>query len=292
MFNKRGTFESDLTIIRIAPDEFLAITGTAQVVRDQAWIRRQIRPGENVALVDITAASAVLGVMGPSARELLQPLTDSDLSREAFPFGTSRIIGIGHATCRALRLTYVGELGWELHVPADQATVLYEAIWQAGPQRGLVNAGHYAINSLRLEKGYRAWGREVGPDETPREAGLEFAVKLDKPGGFIGREALLARQAERPAKRLVIFTLEDTDALPWGDEPILRDGQLVGWVTSAGFGHTLGRAVAMGYVRHAGGVDAAFIESGAYEIEIAGERMPARAHLRAPYDPTSARVRA
>jgi len=292
MLNERGGYESDLTVTRLAADAYLLVTGTAQATRDAHWIRRHIDDDARAVLTDVTPSYAVLSVMGPRSRALVERVSGADLGNAAFPFGTMQEIGVGRAIVRALRVTYVGELGWELYVPVECAAEVYDAILAVGADFGLRDAGYYALDSLRLEKGYRAWGREVGPDETPREAGLEFAVKLDKPGGFIGREALLARQAERPAKRLVIFTLEDTDALPWGDEPILRDGQLVGWVTSAGFGHTLGRAVAMGYVRHAGGVDAAFIESGAYEIEIAGERMPARAHLRAPYDPTSARVRA
>ena len=185
----------------------------------------------------------------------------------------------------------MGELGWELYVPMECVAGVYDAVVEAGADLGLRDAGYYALDSLRLEKGYRAWGRDVTPDDTPLEAGLEFAVRLDKPGGFIGREALLAQKERGIRKRLVIFTLEDAEARPWGDEPILRDGALVGWVTSAAFGHTLGRPVAMGYVRHTERVDPAFVESGAYEIEIAGERFRARAHLRAPYDPAGVRVR-
>jgi len=291
MLSERGGYESDLTVTRLAADAYFIVTGAAQATRDADWIRRHIPEEARARLTDVTSSHAVLSVMGPGSRALLQRLTGADLSSAAFPFGTMQEIGIGHAVVRAVRITYVGELGWELYVPMECAAGVYDAVVEAGADLGLRDAGYYALESLRLEKGYRAWGRDVTPDDTPLEAGLEFAVRLDKPGGFIGREALLAQKERGVRKRLVIFTLEDAEARPWGDEPILRNGALVGWVTSAAFGHTLGRPVAMGYVRHAERVDQAFVESGGYEIEIAGERFHARAHLRAPYDPAGARVR-
>jgi 4-methylaminobutanoate oxidase (formaldehyde-forming) len=292
MLNECGGYESDLTVTRLGADAYFLVTGTAQATRDAHWIRRHIDDDARAALSDVTSSYAVLSVMGPRSRALLQRVTDADLGQAAFPFGTMQEIGVERASVRALRVTYVGELGWELYVPVESAAGVYDAILAAGADLGVRDAGYYALDSLRLEKGYRAWGREISPDDTPLEAGLEFAVKLEKRGGFIGREALLAGKAEGLRKRLVIFTLEDAEALPWGDEPILRDGRLVGWVSSAGFGHTLGTAVAMGYVRDdAERVDAAFIASGAYEIEIAGERIRARAHLRAPYDPAGTRAR-
>jgi 4-methylaminobutanoate oxidase (formaldehyde-forming) len=291
MLNDRGGYESDLTVTRLAADRFFIVTGTAQATRDADWIRRHVGAGERALLTDVTSAYAVLSVMGPRARALLERVTDADLSAAAFPFGTMQEIGLGHGVVRAMRVTYVGELGWELYAPMESATAVYDTVMAAGADLGVADAGYYALESLRLEKGYRAWGRDVSPDDTPLEAGLEFAVRLDKPGGFVGREALLAQKARGIEKRLVVFTLADAAALPWGDEPILRDGGLVGWVTSAAFGHTLGRPVAMGYVRHAGRVDRGFIEAGRYEIEIAGERVAARAHLRAPYDPRNERVR-
>ncbi|MDT4939333.1 MAG: hypothetical protein QOG80_3004 [Pseudonocardiales bacterium] len=291
MFNERGTFESDLTIIRVAAEEFLAITGTAQVIRDQAWIRRQMRPGEKVALVDVTAAYAVLGVMGPNARELLQPLTDSDLSGDAFPFGTSRTIGIGHATCRALRLTYVGELGWELHVPADQATLLYDAIWQAGPRHGLVNAGHYAINSLRLEKGYRAWGADITTDDTPIEAGLGFAVAWEKAAPFLGRDALVAQRAAGTGhKRMVSIVLADPEPVLWGGERFFRDGVTAGFTTSGAYGHAIGAAVALGYVHADEPATPELLAAARWEVDVAGSLVPARVALAPPYDPQRARI--
>jgi 4-methylaminobutanoate oxidase (formaldehyde-forming) len=179
-----------------------------------------------------------------------------------------------------------------LYIPVECAVGVYDAITAAGADLGLRDAGYYALDSLRLEKAYRAWGHDVTPDDTPLEAGLEFAVKLDKAPAFLAREALLAQRARGIQKRLVTFTLREKDARPWGDEPIWRDGALVGWVTSAAFGHTLGCPIVMGYVRRADGVDQRFIESGQYEIEIAGARVKAEPHLRAPYDPAGARVRA
>jgi glycine cleavage system aminomethyltransferase T len=198
---------------------------------------------------------------------------------------------VDRATVRASRITYVGELGWELYVPVEKAAGVYDALWRAGQDLGLRDAGYYAMESLRMEKAYRAWGREVTTDDTPWEAGLGAAVRLDKPVPFIGRDALLSRREQPLTKRLLAFVLEDEAALPWGDEPILRDGRVVGAVTSAAFGHTLGRAVAMGYVSDASGVDERYIESGAFALDIAGDRVPARAGLAAPYDPRALRVK-
>jgi glycine cleavage system T protein len=292
MLNEHGGYESDLTVTRLGPEAYFIVTGTAQSIRDADWIGRNIPDGAQARLTDVTSSRAVLAVMGPNSRALLGRLTDSDLANAAFPFGTMQEIGVGNATVWAIRVTYVGELGWELYIPVECAAGVYDAIIAAGADLGLRDAGYYALDSLRLEKGYRAWGHDVTPDDTPLEAGLEFAVKLDKASGFLGREALVAQRARGIRKRLVTFTLREKEARPWGDEPILRDGALVGWVTSAAFGHTLGCPVAMGYVRNADGLDRRFIESGNYEIEIAGARVKAEPHLRAPYDPAGARVRA
>ena len=291
LLNARGTFESDLTVIRTAADRFLVVTGTAQLVRDAAWIRRHVRAGMDVDVVDVTARHAVLGVMGPNARALLQPLADADLSHEAFPFATARTLGIGPATCRAVRLTYVGEVGFELHVDCDQATLLYDVVWHAGPQHGLVNAGHYAINSLRLEKGYRAFGADITADDTPLEAGLGFAVAWDKPGGFLGRERLLEARAAGPLRRrLVSLVLTSPEPVLWGGERVYRDGVAVGYTTSGAYGHTVGAAVALGYVRADEPVTADFLAAGRFEIDVAGERVPARASLTPPYDPGRSRI--
>ena len=291
MLNDRGRFESDLTVTRLSEEAYLIVTGSAQGTRDLDWIRRHRPEGARVTVTDVTGAHAVIGLMGPRSRELLARVSDADVSPVAFPFGASREIGIGPATVRACRITYVGELGWELYAPVEQAGVVYDELDRAGRELGLRDAGYYAMDSLRMEKAYRAWGRDVTIDDTPWEAGLGFAVRLDKPASFLGREALLA-QRERPlTKRLVVLVLEDEAALPWGDEPILRDGRVVGTVTSAAYGHTLGRAVAMGYVRDPGGIDEAYVAGGRFELDLGGDRIAARAGFAAPYDPRALRAK-
>ena len=290
MLNERGGFESDLTVTRLGGDAYLIVTGSAQTTRDADWIRRHIPDGARATLTDVTGAYAVLGVMGPRARDLLARLTQADLSNEAFPFATSREIWLERALVRASRITYVGELGWELYVPVEFATGVYDALQATGGDLGLADAGYYAIESLRVEKAYRAWGRELTTDDTPLEAGLGFAVRFDKPVPFIGRDALLAQRDKPLEKRLVSFVLDDPEALPWGDEPIWCEGAIVGSTTSAAYGHTLGRAVAMGYVKRPG-VDAAYLATARFEIEIAGDRFTARGGLKAPYDPAGHRIK-
>jgi len=292
MLNDRGGYESDLTVTRLRDDAYFIVSASAQVTRDASWIRRHVPAGARVTLTDVTAAYAVLGVMGPRARALLGRLTDANLNNDAFPFATSREIRVGPALVRASRMTYVGELGWELYVPAESAPAVYDALWAVGQDLGLADAGYYAIDSLRMEKAYRAWGRELTTDDTPLEAGLGFAVRWDKPIPFLGREALLAQRQQLLTKRLLSFVLDDPTALPLGDEPIWCARERVGSVTSAAFGHTLGCAIAMGYVRRPAGVDAAFVAGAPFEIEIAGDRFAARGSLRAPYDPDALRVRA
>jgi glycine cleavage system aminomethyltransferase T/glycine/D-amino acid oxidase-like deaminating enzyme len=294
LFNEGGGFESDLTVIRTGEQEFYIVSGTAQAVHDAHWIRRHIPESARAGLVDVTNAHAVLGVMGPNACALLGRVTDANLSNEAFPFGTSRWIGIGPAQARAVRLTYVGELGWELHVPTDQAPLVYDRLMEAGRDLGAVNAGHYAINSLRLEKGYRAWGADVSPEDNPLEAGLSFAVAWKKSAPFLGKQALLELRERLPQRRLVLFVVQDPEPVLWGNEPILRNGVAVGYTTSGSYGHTLGGAVGLGYVRdpEGAGVSAEFIKAGQYEIDINGRLYPALPHLRAPYDPERKRLMA
>lgn len=283
LFNERGGFESDLTVIRIAAREFFIVTGSSQTVRDFDWIMRNIREGERAELVDVTSAFSIIGVMGPNSRALLSRVTEADLSNPAFPFLSSKVINVGPASVRAVRITYVGELGWELHGPTEQAALVYDTLMAAGQDLGITNAGHYAINSLRLEKGYRAWGAELSPDDTPLEAGLGFAIDWSKP--FLGREALLAQKQAGVKRRLVTFVLQDPGPVLWGGEPIYRDATQVGYTVSGSYGHTVGGAIAMGYVNHAAGATPEFIRTGRYEINLAGTRFPATAHLRAPYDP-------
>lgn len=289
MLNARGGIECDLTVTRLAEDAYLVVTIAAAAAHDADWIRRGL-DGARVTLTDVTSAFAVLGVMGPRSRELLSRVTGADLSDAAFPFATSREIELGYAIARATRITYVGELGWELYVPVEFAAGVYGAVLEAGDGFGLRHAGYHAMDSLRMEKGYRAWGHDLGGDDTPLEAGLGFAVAFKK-GGFVGRDALLRQRDQLPARRLVMFTLDDPEPLLLGDEPIYRDGVLVGRISSGAYGHSLGRSVGMGYVAHQGGVDPAFVRAGRWELEIAMERVAATADLEAPYDPQSTRVR-
>jgi 4-methylaminobutanoate oxidase (formaldehyde-forming) len=292
LFNDRGTFESDLTAARLSPDTYYIVSGAGQTVRDFDWIRRHVRDDEHAELVDATSANGVIGLMGPAARELLRRVTDADMSNDAFPFGTAQRIAVGRATALALRITYVGELGWELHVATDQMAAAYDAIMAAGRDLGVTNAGHYAINSLRLEKGYRAWGPDLSCDDTPLEAGLGFAVKLDKPAPFVGREAILRQKSSGVRKRLVSFMVQDPEPILWGGERIFRDAECVGYTTSASYGHTVGGAVALGYVRHREPVTGEWIRSGRHAIDVAGTLFPAAASLNPPYDPTGSRIRA
>lgn len=288
LFNERGGFESDLTVVRTGEREYFIITGSSQTVHDFDWITRNLRPGERAELVDVTCAYSIIGVMGPNSRALLSRITEADLSNTTFPFLSSRVIGIGNATVRAVRITYVGELGWELHVPMDQAALVYDTLMAAGKDLGVTNAGHYAINSLRLEKGYRAWGAELSPDDTPLEAGLGFAIDWNKP--FLGRDALLQQKQAGVKRRLVIFVLQGPEPVLWGSEPIYRDGKPVGYTTSGSYGHSVGGAIAMGYVNHAAGVTSEFIQFGRFEINVSGKRYPATAHLRTPLDPERKRI--
>ena len=291
MLNERGGYESDLTVARLSDDCYQIVTGAAQITRDAHWIRRHIGDGERATLTDVSGAWAVLGLMGPRSRALLEAVIGAALDGAACPFGTLTSLAIGAAPVRAARITYVGELGWELYVPVEFAAVVYEALVGAGATLGLRDAGYYAMDSLRMEKAYRAWGHELTSDDTPLEAGLAFTVAWDKPGGFIGRDALL-RQREQPlTKRLITFVLDDPGALPWGDEPIHHDGRIVGSVTSAAYGHTLGRAVAMGYVDMPGAADPRAITDAKFELEIADRCVAARGGLRAPYDPAGLRVK-
>ena len=292
MLNERGTYESDLTVTRTGDDEFLLVSGSAQPVRDLDWIRRNIPADKHVAVVDVTSSYAVYGVMGPRSRDLLRTVSRADLSNEGFEFGSSREIDLGYATVRATRVTYVGELGWELYVPAEFAVGVYETLVAAGKEFGLVNGGYYAINAMRLEKGYRAFAAELTPDDNPVEAGLLFACKLRTDHAFLGREAVEKAKAEGPRRRLTSFVLADPGPALWGGELILRDGEPVGHLTSAAYGATVGAAVGLGYVkRHRGVADTDWLKAASYEIDVAGERHPATMSLRPPYDPASERVK-
>ncbi len=286
--NPFGGIEADLTVTRLAESEFLVLSAPATMPRDLAWMRRHIADDEFVTVTDVSGTMAMIAVMGPESRRLLQPLTDCDLSNEAFPFGSSREIDLGLGFVRATRITYVGELGWELLVPYDIAAHVYDTIIDAGGRP----VGYHALNSLRLEKGYRSWGHDISSGDSPLEAGLAFTVAWDKPGGFIGRDSLAAQRDGGFSRRLVQFALEDPQPLLLHGEPILRDGRYVGHLTSAMYGHTIGSAIGMGYVSAPSpDVPRAWFEEGSYSIEVAGAGVAARSSLRALYDPTSARTR-
>ena len=289
MLNSQGGYESDLTVVRLGESEFYLITGTAQPVRDAHWIREGILADEDITVSDVTGLNGVLGVMGPQSRELLQPLSDADLSNEAFPFGVSKEISIGMSMVRALRVTYVGELGWEFHIAADQMAAFYDCLLDASAGQGVQLAGHYAINSLRLEKAYRAWGAELSPDDHPIEAGLGFAVDWKK-GDFVGRDALMKIKALPRTRRLLQFVVDDPMPVLWGNEPIYRDGQIVGYTSSAAYGHTLGGSVAMGYVSDLEQDYKGDWCAGAYEVENNGVRLSVKPSLRAAYDPDRIRI--
>ncbi|MGD9743564.1 MAG: FAD-dependent oxidoreductase [Dongiaceae bacterium] len=292
MLNRRGGIECDLTVSRLDAETYYIVTGTGFATHDFSWIRNNIPDGLEARLVDVTSAHAVLSLMGPKARQVLAAVTDADVSNDAFPFGTWQTVAIAGSPLRALRVTYVGELGWELHMPVEAAAAVYDALMTAGNPHGIANAGYRAIESLRLEKGYRAWGSDIGPDHSPLEAGLRWAVKLRQNTPFLGRAAL-AEQAQAPLKKqLACFTIADPEVTLLGRETIFRDGKQVGWLTSAGWGYTIERNIGYGYVRNAEGVGTDYLRSGRYELEVATERLPAEIHLEPLYDPQMARIKA
>ena len=289
--NERGGIEADLTVTRLDEQSFLVVTAAETETRDFAWLRSHIRADAYCVLTNVTSGMGVISVMGPRSRELLQSLTPNDLSHSAFPFATSREIELGYGIVRASRITFVGELGWELYVPTEFMLGVYDEIVSAGDPFGLVHAGYHALNSLRMEKGYRHWSHDITDEDTPLEAGLGFAVKLDKAGGFIGRDALLAQKKQSVGKRLLQFKLQDPEPLLYHNEPIWQDSTLVGYISSGAYGHSLGGCIGLGYVQTEPGQSVADILAGTYAIEVAGERIAADASLRPMYDPDNERIR-
>jgi len=282
LLNARGGFESDLTVTRLAADTFFILTGSAQGTRDAAWIERHLRADECAVLVDVTSAYSVISVMGPKAEALLRTLGPDDVSKAALPFATTAEIDVGYARARAARMSYVGGPGYELVVPTDQCATLYDALVAAGGAFGLVDAGYYTLDALRIEAGRRAWGAELSPDDTPWEAGLDFAVSLDKRGDFLGRAALEAQRASGIRKRLVVFSFDDPAAFPWGGEPITMDDRAIGELTSAGYSRRHGRALAMAYARAGDGIGALTDEAilaASYVVDIAGTSYRVTPHL-------------
>lgn len=292
--NQRGGIEADLTVTRIAENEFWVVSGAAVGCRDLDWLRRNRDADAHCSVTDVTSAWAVLGIMGPNSRALLERVTGADLSNDAFSFGAAQPIEIGCAVGRALRVSFVGELGWEIYLPADMARHGFQIITEAGRQHGLRLAGMHALDSCRIEKKFLHFGHDIGDEDTPLEAGMGFVCNFEKNVPFIGRDAV-ARQKESKIplkKRLVQFLLQDPEAMLYHHEPILRDGEIVGHLTSGSYGHTLGGSVGIGYVKCAEGITADYIDAGAFEIDVGGNRIPARASLRALYDPKGERGRA
>jgi 4-methylaminobutanoate oxidase (formaldehyde-forming) len=322
MLNERGGIEADITVTRIKEDKFFIVTAGATALRDFDYIQRAIPEGAHAFLIDVNSAYAMLGVMGPNSRQLLEKVTDADLSNQAFPFATAKEIHVGYATPLAMRMSFVGELGWELYVPTDFAPGMFDVLMKAGEDLGVKLVGLHAVDSLRLERGFRHWPSDIDPDSTPLEASLGFAVKLDKgefrgkeallkqkqadstpleaslgfavkfdKGEFRGKEALLKQKQEGLKRKLVMFTVDDPEPLIYHDEPIYMNGELVSSNTHGAYGHLLGASVGMCYLRNPDGISDQWITQGRYEIGINGQRYPITIHLTAPYDPKGERAR-
>lgn len=289
MLNNRGGIESDLTITRLSETAFFLVVPGATLQRDLAWLRKNLGD-EFVVITDVTASEAVLCVMGPKSRELMQKVSPNDFSNEHHPFGTAREIEIGMGIARAHRVTYVGELGWELYVSSDQAAHVFETLEEAGASVGLKLCGLHTLDSCRIEKAFRHFGHDITDEDHVLEAGLGFAVRLKK-GDFIGRDAVLKKQEEGLKRRLVQFKLDDPEPLLFHNEAIVRDGKIVSYITSGNYGHHLGGAIGLGYVPCAGESEADVLAS-KYEIEIAGKRVSATASIAPMYDPRAERVKA
>lgn len=289
--NERGGIEADLTVTRLDEQTFLVVTAAETETRDFAWLKSHIGADAHCVLTNVTSGIGVISIMGPHSRDLLQSLTPNDLSHSAFPFATSQEIELGYGIVRASRITFVGELGWELYIPTEFMLSMYDEIVAAGDPFGLVHAGYHALNSLRMEKAYRHWSHDITDEDTPLEAGLGFSVKLDKVGGFIGRDALLAQKKQGVSKRLLQFKLRDPEPLLYHNEPIWQDDALVGHISSGAYGHSLGACIGLGYVHTEPGQSAAEILARTYAIEVAGERIAADASLRPMYDPDNERIR-
>ena len=291
MLNSRGGIECDLTIARLAEDRYALVTGTGFRTHDYAWIEDHIARGIDAKLVDVTEERATLAAMGPRARELMARVSKDDISNAGFPFAHAREIVVAGRVALALRITYVGELGWELHMDNADAPRIFDALMLAGRDLGVTLGGYRAIESLRLEKAYRAWGADITPNDNPYEAGLGFAVSLKGDHDFLGREALLAAREKPLKKRLASFVCDDEDVMLIGRETILRDGEQVGYLTSGGYGYTLGKPIGMGYIRRAEGVSQEWALAGRYELVVAQERRACRIAFGALYDAEGARVR-
>jgi 4-methylaminobutanoate oxidase (formaldehyde-forming) len=291
--NETGKLEADLTVTKLDEERYLVVVTDTMLRHAETWMRRQFGDDARAGVTDVTSAYGQLNVQGPRSRELLQSLTGADLSNAAFPFRTAREIDIGFARVLCIRITYLGELGYELYVPAEQATHVYDRLIAAGAGLGLRHAGLQALGSLRMEKGYRDYGHDIDNTDGPYEVGLGFALDLRKPDGFIGREAVLAHKARGPlTRRLVQVLLRDPEPLMFHAEVVLRDGAPVGYVRAASYGHTLGGAVGLAMIEPKVPVDEAYLRSGHWEVNIAGKLHAAGVSLRPLYDPEMKRIHA
>jgi 4-methylaminobutanoate oxidase (formaldehyde-forming) len=292
--NERGGIEADLTVTRIAEDQFWVVSGAAQTIKDLHWLNSSIGDDEFCCVSDITNAWAVLGVMGPNSRDLLSDTLNHDMRTEVFPFGSFQAVELGMSRAYAARVSYVGELGWELYVPVDQARHGFDFLWEKGASHGLRLAGMHTLDSCRMEKKFVHYGHDVAQVDTPLECGMSFVCALDKAIPFTGRDAILRQQEDRSfmRKRLLQFLLEDPEAMLYHHEPILRDGVIVGHLTSGNYGHSLGGSVGLGYVEVEEEITREYLDSGKFAIDVAGEQIPAKASLSALYDPKAERMRA
>jgi glycine cleavage system aminomethyltransferase T/glycine/D-amino acid oxidase-like deaminating enzyme len=286
MLNRRGGIECDFTVSRLAEDRFGIVTGTAFGNHDREWMRRHLPADGSARIADVTSAWACFGVWGPRARDVLGPLTPADLSDDAFPYMTLREITVGDVPVRALRVTYVGELGWELYCPTEYGLGLWRAIWEAGQEHGIAGGGYRAIDSMRLEKGYRVWGADITPDETPYEGGVGFCVKLDKEAEFIGRDSLVVAREEGPRRKLACITLEDPRSIALGNEPVRVEGEVVGRATTGGYGYTVGRSIAYAYLP-----PALAVPGTAVAVEIFGEWVEGEVAAGPLFDQAGERIR-
>jgi 4-methylaminobutanoate oxidase (formaldehyde-forming) len=285
VLNARGGIECDFTVTRLAADRFRIVTGSAFGTHDRGWIARHLPRDGSVYLTDVTGAYACLGLFGPRARDILAAVTDADVSNAGFPYLTAREVAVGRAPVLAARVTYVGELGWELYTPTEYGLEVWDTLWGAGRPHGLVAAGYRAIDSLRLEKGYRYWSADITPDDTPYEAGLGFAVRLGK-GDFLGREVLARQKAEGVRRKLACLTLADPLAIALGGEPVRVAGQVVGRVTSGGFGYSVGCSIAYAYL------PAGLVTPGTeVAVEVFGDWIPGAVAAEPLWDPRGERIR-
>ncbi|MCA0433130.1 MAG: FAD-dependent oxidoreductase [Proteobacteria bacterium] len=291
MLNSRGGIECDLTVTRLGREHYYVVTGTGFRTHDLHWILDHVAYEKGVTVEDVTEDWGTLVLMGPRSRDIIGDVTLHNMGNDVFPFGQCRIISMVGHDVRAVRVSYVGELGWELHAPMNALPVIFDGLMRMGEPRGLKLAGYRALEALRLEKGYRAWSSDITPNDNPFEAGLGWAVKLKNETDFIGRKALLQASNQAPRKLLTTFTTEREDVVLVGRETILRDGKFAGYLTSGGYGYTIGKPIGMGYVRNPAGVTPDYVLSGSYELVVAKETVKATPHLKPLYDPGNARLK-